>query len=596
MKRLTSIPKDEAKDAFGFSARVQSSFNDLNKEFKDNCFTIKRIELFSSENDRKEKAVVFSYSFKTNERTGRLDIKRCKELNIPVGPILKKLKDGEDIELEDGRIIRNSDCCSPPIPGDEFLIIDCPSSGYLNSLKENEYLNYIIDKKDTQLKYVFHLSDISMILDKDYQEWANRFSPQVEHIGLNEYCSNLSFLANHEQIYHYNKFDQDLCKQLYYSDEPIELPFESRIRPAKLLEVFNFGIKKDLGKKYQPISIDYKKLNHELENVKNIDKAIKEYKRKTESIKNEMVYPSITFTGTAAAAPGKYRNCSGIFISLNENDNCILDCGEGTLDSIVRLYGPKKYLKKLSKLKFIYSSHSHTDHHIGLINLLIHYRRSIKNLKINQKLKIFITEGVNKFLDFYDLNFEPIKDLYEVQLHPTNGTFYLPKEDAKKMGLTEFVITMVPHSYQSTGIAITVDRKENDFKIAYSGDCLPTDSLVEIGKNCDLLINEATFSEDLMDEALRKAHTTTEQAIEQRNKMNAKFLLLTHFSQRYAKLPLPSDKYDNRVGVAFDYLTVNPSTLKKTAYFKSLLEVFYKKDLDELSSTIEKRKNKKTNE
>lgn len=38
--------------------------------------------------------------------------------------------------------------------------------------------------------------------------------------------------------------------------------------------------------------------------------------------------------------------------------------------------------------------------------------------------------------------------------------------------------------------------------------------------------------------------------------MNAKFTLLTHFSQRYAKVPLFTESFGSRVGVAFDFLRV----------------------------------------
>ena len=92
---------------------------------------------------------------------------------------------------------------------------------------------------------------------------------------------------------------------------------------------------------------------------------------------------------------------------------------------------------------------------------------------------------------------------------------------------------------------------------------------------------------------VRKKHTTTNQAIEMRDKMNAKFVILTHFSQRYAKLPLKTEKCDDRTGVAFDFLKVNPNSLKKTAFFKDILEVLYKDDLDYYQVSIERKIKKK---
>lgn len=75
--------------------------------------------------------------------------------------------------------------------------------------------------------------------------------------------------------------------------------------------------------------------------------------------------------------------------------------------------------------------------------------------------------------------------------------------------------------------------------------------------NSDVLIHEATFEDDLAHEAKMKMHSTTSEAINIGKKMNAKFTLLTHFSQRYYKIPVMSEHFDDNVGVAFDNLRVS---------------------------------------
>ena len=43
--------------------------------------------------------------------------------------------------------------------------------------------------------------------------------------------------------------------------------------------------------------------------------------------------------------------------------------------------------------------------------------------------------------------------------------------------------------------------------------------------------------------------------------MGAKFTMLTHFSQRYAKMPLLAEiEGQQNVGIAFDTMSVNPRT------------------------------------
>jgi len=47
------------------------------------------------------------------------------------------------------------------------------------------------------------------------------------------------------------------------------------------------------------------------------------------------------------------------------------------------------------------------------------------------------------------------------------------------------------------------------------------------------------------------------QAINIGKKMNAKFTILTHFSQRYAKIPyMPNNDLPSNVGIAFDNMEV----------------------------------------
>lgn len=68
--------------------------------------------------------------------------------------------------------------------------------------------------------------------------------------------------------------------------------------------------------------------------------------------------------------------------------------------------------------------------------------------------------------------------------------------------------------------------------------------------------------EDELDyEAAKKMHSTTGQAVEVGHKMNTKYTILTHFSQRYARVPrLSSDVekslYVNKIGIAFDNMRV----------------------------------------
>jgi ribonuclease Z len=75
------------------------------------------------------------------------------------------------------------------------------------------------------------------------------------------------------------------------------------------------------------------------------------------------------------------------------------------------------------------------------------------------------------------------------------------------------------------------------------GDTRPCDAVVEAARDATLLVHEATFEDDLADEAIAKKHSTTAEALRIAAAAGAYRTVLTHFSSRYPKIPVmrPSD-------------------------------------------------------
>lgn len=136
---------------------------------------------------------------------------------------------------------------------------------------------------------------------------------------------------------------------------------------------------------------------------------------------------------------------------------------------------------------------------------------------------------------------------------------------AKDIGLNSLRTCQVDHIAHSYGIALSMDAKNcNDnsiFKITFSGDTMPCQSLCELGQNSTILIHEATFENEMFESAKSKAHSTIEQAIEQGKKMNAKYTILTHFSSRYYICPNIENELDENVSIAFDFMEIIESDL-----------------------------------
>ncbi|MGO2082611.1 ribonuclease Z [Vagococcus sp.] len=59
----------------------------------------------------------FGFRVEEADLQGELQVEKLKALNIPSGPIYKKIKDGERVTLTDGRIINGKDFIGQPIKG-----------------------------------------------------------------------------------------------------------------------------------------------------------------------------------------------------------------------------------------------------------------------------------------------------------------------------------------------------------------------------------------------------------------------------------------------------------------------------------------------
>lgn len=61
------------------------------------------------------------YIGKIHHRIGKLDLMKCVEKGITPGPLLGQLKNGNDVTLENGTIIKSSDVVDPADPGPVFI-------------------------------------------------------------------------------------------------------------------------------------------------------------------------------------------------------------------------------------------------------------------------------------------------------------------------------------------------------------------------------------------------------------------------------------------------------------------------------------------
>lgn len=85
---------------------------------------------------------------------------------------------------------------------------------------------------------------------------------------------------------------------------------------------------------------------------------------------------------------------------------------------------------------------------------------------------------------------------------------------------------------------------------------------LQAAKGATVLIHEATFEDALESEALAKRHSLTREAVETGSRAGAYRTLLTHFSQRYPKVPVVADIYCGKTVRGLRWLCDRLSAIK----------------------------------
>lgn len=149
----------------------------------------------------------------------------------------------------------------------------------------------------------------------------------------------------------------------------------------------------------------------------------------------------------------------------------------------------------------------------------------------------------------------------------------------RDLGLNGIRTPSVNHRGPAWGLVI---QHPSGWKIVYSGDTKPCQKIVDAGKGATLLIHEATLEDDKADLAIEKGHSTFSQAIDVGVRMNAKRILLNHFSQRYPKLPKTRATEDNDrdVSISYDMMTIKVGDMWKMKYYMDAAEMLFAEEDD----------------
>ncbi|KAE9467863.1 hypothetical protein C3L33_00244, partial [Rhododendron williamsianum] len=292
-------------------------------------------------------------------------------------------------------------------------------------------------------------------------------------------------------------------------------------------------------------------------------------------------------------------------------------------------------------LRCIWISHIHADHHTGLARILALRRDLLKGVP-HQPLLVIAPRRLKRYLDAYqlleNLDFQfldcrhttessleafesdtsemsietnangvglknqdvnstlfakgvPMQSHWNRPDSPVNNSVVISilrnlKEVLKEAGLEALISFPVVHCPQAFGVALKAADRLNTagkvvpgWKIVYSGDSRPCPELVKASNGATVLIHEATFEDGMVDEAIARNHSTTKEAIEVGDSAGVYRIILTHFSQRYPKIPVFDETHMHKTCIAFDLMSVNLADLPVLPRILPYLRILFRNEM-----------------
>jgi ribonuclease Z len=268
----------------------------------------------------------------------------------------------------------------------------------------------------------------------------------------------------------------------------------------------------------------------------------------------------LVFLGTSGSAPTANRAPSALLVRRG-GDRLLFDCAEGTQRQLMRS------TVGLPELEHVFLTHFHADHYLGLPGML-------KTFSLRQRDTPLVVHGPPGLRDLlgelrrvfgkltYPLELVEVRagqalerDGYRILVYPVHhgvsavgyalvedarpGAFDVGAADALGVpaGPERGALQRGESVTLADGSVVTPDEVLGEpragRRIVIPGDTAPADAVRVLAEGADVLVHEATFSEEERDRAEETLHSTALQAAELARAAGVRLLALTHVSPRY---------------------------------------------------------------
>ncbi len=265
---------------------------------------------------------------------------------------------------------------------------------------------------------------------------------------------------------------------------------------------------------------------------------------------------SLFFAGTGGSVPSARRGLPAVLVRRG-GEKLLFDCGEGTQRQLVRTVG-------LLDIDSVFLTHFHADHWLGLPGML----KSFALRDRERPLAVYGPPGLDELMSAARFIYGRLPYAFTItELHPAesvegddyrvaaipvrhrggNAFGYVLFEDerpgqfdpevAAELGVApgpDFGRLQQGESVGGVSPDQVMGPPRLGRKLVISGDTAPCEALAVAAHQADVLVHEATFTEDEVERARETEHSTARQAADIARQANVRMLALTHLSTRHA--------------------------------------------------------------
>jgi ribonuclease Z len=248
----------------------------------------------------------------------------------------------------------------------------------------------------------------------------------------------------------------------------------------------------------------------------------------------------ITILGSGTGVPTAERQPAGVIVT-DEGHHLLVDSGSGTVGSMARAGIDYRRLETL-----VYT-HAHADHSLDLV-AVVHALNFTPGYVREDPLEVIGPPGFSAFVGHLLAAYPTLTHRgYALNVEELDG-------GTRDLGWARLVAAEVPHG---NARANAYRLATNDGVVVFSGDCSPSQALVDLARDADLFLCEASFPTHVPE---GEHHLTTEQAALIAEDSGAKTLVLTHFYPWTSDLDVKAEAeryYSGQVIAAKDNLVLD---------------------------------------